>query len=444
MKRSIIVVACLSAALAVSALPGGFLPRTGDDERLRFSVSNDAMGPGPVDEWDDLRSFRVGLTIALKAPLVLSTEYQSFTWRSDSPSSAARIDSVNVLLGSTLFDSSAWGLRFLSRGSLGASLVGELGGAILQEGFHGTVGLARPLPTSYDAYSCAALALSVSAEAALENGRVRPAIFGSVDGDLPGSWRLQAGARADIGGPGCGAAAWALYRYESPSGVSPTLDAVSRFATGAVVGLAAEASYLTSSMELNLSEGVSNGAIGFRIGTHHGREAVNGIPIALEIHNDFVRFVTGYRMLFPLFGPSVRILAGATIGWWNLPGSSATGLRSSEYTAGLEGRLTVPLGRLEGEIACALAPVAIVITVQPLSMERSRVQDCSVLLGMRFEPAVRIGFVEPLGGGRIRKTGLGTALALEPPAWALRSFSSWPAASNRALALRIFAFGEIR
>jgi hypothetical protein len=443
-KRSIIVFACLWAALASGALPGAFRPEACQGDSLCFSVSNDAMGPGPVDEWDDLCSFGIDLLVGLKNSLALSTEYQSFTWRSDSPTTASRIDSINIALGGKILETAARGLRFASRGSLGVSLFGEFGGVVLQEGFHGTVGLARPLPVSYDPYSWAALALSLSADASLANGSVRPGLFASVDGDIPGSWRLEGGVQADIGAPGSGLAARALYRYESASGLSPTQDAVSRYATGMVVRLDIEASYLTGSMAVNLLQGVSSGAIGFRIGSGHVLDTESGIPIALEISIDFARAATGYRMLFPLFGPAVRICAGARFGWWDLPESSTTGLRSSEYNVGIEARLTLPIGQLEGELACAMEPVATIITAQPLGMERSHVQDRTVLLGVRFEPIVRLGFVEPRRGGRVRKTGLGAALALQPPPAVLLPFSAWPPVSNRTLALRVFAFGEIR
>jgi hypothetical protein len=196
-------------------------------------------------------------------------------------------------------------------------------------------------------------------------------------------------------------------------------------------------------MEFNLSEGVSSGAVGFRVEPRTSQHAEHGIPIALELHSDFVRCATGYRVLFPLRDPRVRICAGATFGWWGPPEPSATGLRSSRYYAGIEGRLMIPLGRLEAEAACSVEPVATVITLHPLGMERSHVQDRSVLVGVRFEPVLRMGFVEKLPGGRIRKSGLGIGLAAEPKATVLVPFDSPPPASDRALSLRLFLFGEV-
>ena len=89
MKRPIVLFLCLAGA-AAGALPDGFQPMAGEDACVRFVVSNDAMGPGPVDEWDDLQTYGFGLTVAVMDPLALATEYQSFTWRSDSPSTASR------------------------------------------------------------------------------------------------------------------------------------------------------------------------------------------------------------------------------------------------------------------------------------------------------------------------------------------------------------------
>ena len=102
------------------------------------------------------------------------------------------------------------------------------------------------------------------------------------------------------------------------------------------------------------------------------------------------------------------------------------------------------MGKLEGELGCALETVADLITVQPLGTERSSVQDRCLMLAVRLEPAVRIGFVDRSSPGRIRKTGLGVALAVEPPAWTVLPFVSSTAVGNNALALSLFAFGEIR
>ena len=98
MRNVFTVAACFLAALTCSALPGNLSPRTGKADSFAFVLVNDAMGLGPVDEWDDLRTFGLVLAAESKTMLGLTTEYQSYTWRSDSPSTALRIDSLAVFL----------------------------------------------------------------------------------------------------------------------------------------------------------------------------------------------------------------------------------------------------------------------------------------------------------------------------------------------------------
>jgi hypothetical protein len=438
---------CLLAALRAGALPGGVSPRTGPVDRFECWITNDAAGLAPVDEWDDLRTFGFELGVGLSARLAVHTDYQSFTWRSDSPSTASRIDSLGLALSGVLLDATTRRTRLVSRASVGASLFGDLGGLALQSGHHGWMGIGRSCPETYDAYSSTALALTIAGEASTKDGVVRPALFASVDGDIPGSWRIQGGARVTVGSAGAGGEAWALFRHQTPAGLSPTLDAVSRMASGVTGGFEVEAAWLSCSTQFNICTGVSESAVGIRVGRRAGDEGPCPVPVALEFHLDPTMADSGSKVLFPLVRPgpngsTLRGSAGAFLGWLRLPGSSTVGLRSAEYSVGMEARLCLPMGRLEGELACALEPVARVLTVQPLCMERSSVQDTCLLLSARLAPALRIGFVDRHPSGTVRKAGLGVALGLEAPALTLVPFASWQAESARTFTLRLFLFGE--
>jgi hypothetical protein len=442
MKNVPAAVLCLLAARVVGALPGGIAPPTGAVESFEYSLTNDSGGFGPVQEWDDLRTFGIGLGVGLSPRLGLSADYQSLTWRSDNPGTASRIDALGVSLTAVLLEATTGRLALTSRASVGASIFGDLGGMVLQAGYHDRVGLERPIPEAYDPYSAATLSLSLLAEASLAAGPVRPAILASVDGDIPGSWRFQAGASAAAGRGGSGARAWVLYRHETVAGLSPTLDAVSRLARGVEAGFEVEAGWLACSSQLTLPGGVSRSAVGLRVGGTARDGEATPLPIAIEFHLDPAGANSGSRVLVPLGSPGspLRACVGAFMGWQEMPAGATVGLRSAEYSAGLEARLRLPAGRLEGELACSLEPVMRVLSEHPMCLERSCVQDSCVLLSARLSPALRIGYADRRVPAR--KAGLGVSLGLEAPALTVLSFRSRPAAPWMPFSLRLFLFGE--
>ena len=255
MKNVLLGAGCLLAALTATALPGEIAPGIDAAHSLAYTVDNDAAGLAPVAEWDDLRTFGMNLAVGLHPSLALHADYQSLTWRSDSPGTASRIDSLSLCLSGILARQSAAGFRLAARGSVGASLFGNLGGMALQGGYHQRVGIERPFPDTYDQYSSAALALSLSTEASLQRWLARPALFVSAEGNVPGSWQVQGGARVSLGSAGHSADAWALYRHQTLAGLSPTLDRVSALSRGAVAGFEIAASVLTCAAELNMVHG---------------------------------------------------------------------------------------------------------------------------------------------------------------------------------------------
>jgi hypothetical protein len=225
---------------------------------------------------------------------------------------------------------------------------------------------------------------------------------------------------------------------------SPTLAAIASEMSGLVFGMDVEASYLTSSWWYNLERGVSGGSIGVRVPFAAPGEAVEPIPISIEVSSEVSSFSPGRRMLLPVFGSALRAFLGTGVGWWSAAQGPPGGIRYAEYSAGLEGRLAVPFGPLEGEVACGLGPLLAVLSEHALEVERSRVLDRSARLALRIEPALRIGFVEHLPGGWERVTGLGASLAIDAFAWPFLPFAGSASAADRTFHVRIFAFGESR
>lgn len=406
-------------------------------------MSNDIFGPGPVAEWDDLHTFGMEMDAHVSGMLGLALSYDALTWRSDSPTTSSRIDSVRAQVTLALFDARYDSLRVVGNGAIGGTVYGDLGGIVLQEGVHGELGFARPVPVHYDPVSSAALAASLFAAASLEGWAVRPALFAMLDTESPGPWRFQTGVRMETGAPGSRIGAGAFYRYESGAGFSPTLDAVSRLQTGLVFDIECTTSFLTSQMEMNILTGVSDGAFGIRIAGASADER-NLSAMTLEITSNLRTVAPGRRVLVPLRGPALRGYASALVGWWDPPGSGTTRHRFADYSGGIEGRLMGSIGDLEWELACAAGPSLSVLTLQPLGGQRSRIIDTLILLSARLEPAVRLGLVEKREGGRLRKTGIGVSLVLLSPGLTLRPYSSGAAAENRFVSFMVSAFSEVR
>ena len=129
-------------------------------------------------------------------------------------------------------------------------------------------------------------------------------------------------------------------------------------------------------------------------------------------------------------------------GWWWAASSGQTGLRDAEYTAGLEGRMSIPLGLFEAEIALGAGPLASIVTMQNTGVERSSILDTAALVGLRLEPILRLNMEWRTEGGRRLRWGLGTALSVDAPSWCVLPFKYSQAVITRALKVRVFLCSE--
>jgi hypothetical protein len=407
-------------------------------------MSNDAFGPGPVSEWDDLRTFGLAVSVPVAGPLSLTVLYDSYTWRAASAAGASRIDELSAQLDGTLLDATAGGVRFLCSGAVGLGIDGNLEGMALQLGVHESSGISRPVPASYDAYSTPSCDVSAGIKAEYEGWPLAaPSAFAWVQKMMPGSLRVDLGVELGADGADTSIRGVAYWRYSSVESLSPTLDAAARFANGPVIAMTGACGFLSTSVEVNLLSGVSDGSFGIRFGGSHEAGAGAPLPLALEVSAETGCVALGRRFLVPLFGTGVRAYVGAIAGWWGSPADATTALRYSEYSTGIEGRIPIPMGSLEAELACSVGPVVTFITVQPIGEARSCIADLCARIGARIEPALRIGFVDTSTEGSTRHMGLGASLAWTPRVTVL-PFAACTACAERETTVRIFAFSESR
>jgi hypothetical protein len=402
-------------------------------------IANDALGPGPVGEWDDLRTFALGLYARLDEGLYLETAYESFTWRGATPSEASRIDALRALLRWKPPGIAAGPLRLEPLLAVGVELLGNLGSALLQEAFHSHVGITRPVPESYDSLATLAPAAGLWARLCWEHGLWRAGLLAGLSGEVPVGFRTGAGVQLAAASGGTGVQATLRYLLDPVRGVSATLDRVSASESGLVVRVDCSAGHLRSSLQHNLSTGVSYGGIGVQLGGLDGGASPGptpALPLALELFSPLTLLAQGQKLLVPVLGPLVRVFVSQAGGWRAEPSAGATALRFAEYGLGVEGRLLLGLGGLEAQTACGLGPVLTVVTTHTLGEERSTILDSSLLVGLRVAPLLRVGVLQRTAGGRRVVSGVGVALQLDVPLWG--------SPSAELTAVRVLLFSEGR
>jgi hypothetical protein len=423
--------------LSVAALPAqpAFFP-VWDADSVSVQVRNDAFGPGPVSEWDDLRTFGIELTTPILGPLAAEANYDSLTWRAENAVNAARIDVARLLVGWRL-PSMALRPFFLDTTlEAGVEVVGDLGGLLLQEGHHSNVAISRPFPEVYDAFSTITPAAAVSVQLGWEGDIWHVALMTAVEGELGVGARAGAGIRLSVGSDRSGFAATLRALADPMRGVSSTLDQVSAHDSGVIWGFDCAAGRVRTSAELNLSTGVSNGGYGlqFDLGGRSGA-AFSG---AVEVSCPVTSVSPAQRVLIPAGASWFRFYASQGGGWWNLPESAASAFRFSDYGTGVEGRFMAILGSIEAEAALAAGPFLSVVTEQTQGEPRSSVVGAGWVAGLRLEPALRIGILEADGDGPVLKSGVGVSCPLN-----LGVFGGYPMAGHE-IAVKVLFFGETR
>ncbi|HVP18333.1 MAG TPA: hypothetical protein VMU36_05000, partial [Spirochaetia bacterium] len=110
------------------------------------AMTNDSFGPGPVNEWDDLDSFGLRLTVPFGAGRFLAA-ISGLTDRTDDDSTANRIDEASMGASFSIFARAPVWLSLAA----GLDATGNFGGLAVQESFHAATGAEdpRPVPTEY-------------------------------------------------------------------------------------------------------------------------------------------------------------------------------------------------------------------------------------------------------------------------------------------------------
>lgn len=434
----LILFMCADSAWTLSLDPCSFLEAPAGFE---LSVSNDAFGPGPVQEWDDLRTFGGELSARLDSHRAIDIRFDALTYRSSTPETGSRIDRIEVRVRDALLWIRSNLVSLISTAAIGIISYGDFEGLAMQERLHDGAGISRPAPLEYDPERRLGLSGSLALQAALAvPGPFIPSLVAVMTGELPGAWEGEAGGEVSVGGIGSQFAVWAAYRYRS-AGVSPAADEVSRSMCGPVVGLSVSAGVLTSSLEVDTLAGATLGTFGVRI-DQEGRDLHRGPPLALEIFSNVPVLSPGRRVLFPLSGRDLRGYVESSFGWWGTAGTQDIGFRNAEYGAGLEGRLSFSLGMFEAELGCGGGPFASIITLQPTTVERSWILDTTLLLGLRLQPTLRLGFETRTHDGSRTRTGIGVPLCFDTPFLPIRAFASSSAPTNQMFKFRAFLYSE--
>jgi hypothetical protein len=387
------------------AFPSPSVTAAGDGTRVIFI--DDAFGPGPVAEWDDLRTFGFEVSTPAAGSFGIDARYDSLTWRADAPAGASRIDTLTLLLGGPL-PRLTFGQGFAEVTlEAGAMLAGNLGGMTLQKGFHGNIGIERPFPVIYDDYGSLVLAGSLEAQLGWEQGVWKLALAASGEGEAGVGARGGAGLVAQAGsGPGS-LRATLRAQGNGTRGVSPTLDQVAAHDSGLVVGLDAGAGRLRTSMTYNISSGISGGSWGLSFG--RGTDASFALPFAIELGSRVDTLSPGQRILFPLSDPRIRFYVSQESGWQTRPDAGGTCTRFSDFGTGVEGRLFAALGWLEVEAAVSAGPYLTAVSVQSATEQRSSATSTALAAGVRLAPVLRIGVIEDRWAGAAGYRGVGSA-----------------------------------
>jgi hypothetical protein len=399
-------------------------------------MHNDAFGPGPVSEWDDLRTFGFDVHSPLAASLDVDASYDSLTWRGAAAAEATRLDTLKVLLTARLPRISLAGAYAEATFAGGLELAGNLGGRLMQQGLHGNIGISRPVPQTYDSFSSLAPAAAASAEIGWESGTWRLAALAAVEGEAGIGTSAGAGLRLSAGAEKSGLTMILRSQVETTQGVSPTLDRVSANDSGVIVGTECAAGRLRTSLQYNLSRGVSEGAYGVQLG--RGPGLAEGLPLALEIGSRLNTVSPGQRVFLPAAGPHLRLYASQASGWWNVLNGGATCERFSDYGAGVEGRILAALGKLELEAGMAVGPYITAVTEQSALVQRSSALSTAWMAGLRVKPVLRIGVLEGGGEMRVLKTGAGLGCSLDA------ALTPGSASQAHWVTVEIFIFSETR
>jgi hypothetical protein len=427
---------CLSVALpGLIADPVSF-PGWGEAS-IGAMFRNDAFGPGPVSEWDDLDTYGLDFSSPLAGPLRIDAGFDSLTWRGATMTESTRIDTLRLLIGGKLLRDSFAGFHLDATAQGGIEVAGDLSGRSLQEGVHGNLGIVRPVPQTYDSFGAIAPAAALSAQLGWEREIWRIALLASVEGELGIGARCGAGLRFSAGSEESGLSVTLRTLYDPVRGISPTLDQVSARQNGAIVGFACAAGHLRTSLERNISQGVASGGYGVQFDL--GPTSPAALPVAVEVSCNLSSLSPGQRVYMAVRDPRIRWYASQAGGWWTPPGAGgATCLRFSDYGAGVEGRLLAPVGTLEIEAAVAAGPFLTAVTEQPACASRSSIVGTGWIAGLRLEPALRIGVLERSVGKRTMKSGAGMAVSLDA------SLFRSAATSGQAGIVKVFVFSETR
>ncbi len=274
----LLVAAAWRPAAARSLALDPFLSPSPDsfEEPATFALSNDSFGPGPIDEWDDLDSFGMRVSVPAGSARVLAA-IDGLTNRDTVPANASRIDEASIgaawhlVSGAPLWVSLASGL----------DATGDFGGLAIQEGFHGDTGVARPVPTDYSAgFGLAPLAgfkLTLSSAAAWS-----PYVVVSGRGSIPTRGSLLAVTGLRYARPGALLAIGGGWRAAGGAAPCPTLAAVDAAENGPYLGLEIRVGLLDLSFEDIPRLRKTNGTLGFVLGKPlRAQPGVN--PLSLDL-----------------------------------------------------------------------------------------------------------------------------------------------------------------
>jgi len=405
-------------------------------------VSNDTFGPGPVQEWDDLRTFGGELVFGMAGGTSLAANFDAFTWRSGSALTGSRLDRLEIELSSLALDERVGALGFVAWASAGVVSYGAFGGLQMQERLHDGVGISRAVPERYDSYRSVGLTSAISAMVSLgDTGDPLPSVFAQAEDELPGPWMVEAGAGVRAVRGATQSEGWLVYRIRSAFQGSVVADEVSKWMSGPAAIWSVHVGALQGSVEMDPLNGTSLGTFGVRVNGADGVQRASN-PMALEIFSEVSVLSPGRRVLFPLLGQWLRGLVSTAFGWWDASAPGNAGLRNAEYVAGFEGRAVMHLGIFEAEAACAFGPFFSLVTLQTLQEQRSIILDRTALLGLRLEPTLRLGLEQGELEGHLTRHGVGASLRIDSPTWSVVPFATQPTARDRTFKITVFVYAE--
>ncbi|MGO9412086.1 MAG: hypothetical protein ACLQCB_15215 [Spirochaetia bacterium] len=238
------------------------------------SMTNDSFGPGPVVEWDDLDSFGLRLGVPW-GPARLLAAMSGLTDRTGSEADGTRIDEASLGAAVSLVSKApVW----LSLGG-GIDATGNFGGFLIQETFHSSTGVQRPVPTAYSGgLSVAPLAsfkLLLASETPLS-----PYFVAAGRASLLSRGSLLAVAGLRYSEPGALLALGGGWRAAGGAGPA-TIVAVESAENGPYLGFEMRVGLLALAFEDIPALGKSNGALGMVLGPQSSSSGLG--PLSLDL-----------------------------------------------------------------------------------------------------------------------------------------------------------------